>query len=182
MRVAICGGGGFIGCAVVDRLLEDRHDLRVLERSRVEPHRQFLASEKIEWLTGDLMSVHDANSAIDGAEAVVRFVSTTFPASSSDDPILDPEQGGAGSIPRELGRRGHPQGLRAHQRCHRGVCAAPSTIVADTRSSTSLPGSRVSLNGLLNLTGRVLGREVARIYHPGRPLDAPVSVLGAFSS
>jgi UDP-glucose 4-epimerase len=108
VRVAICGGGGFIGSAVVDLLLEDGHDLRVFERPLVEPHRQFLASEK---------------------------------------------------IPRDLGRRGHPQGLRAHQRCHRGVCAAPSTIVADARSSTSLPGFRVSLNGLLNLTERVLGRE-----------------------
>ncbi len=89
MKVAICGGGGFIGSAVTDRLLEDGHDLRVLERPRVKPHRQFSPPEKVEWLTGDLMNVHDADSAIEGVEVVVHLVSTTIPASSSDDPIFD---------------------------------------------------------------------------------------------
>ncbi len=89
MKVAVCGGGGFIGSAVVDRLLEDAHELRILERPRVKPHRQFLAHEKVEWLTGDLMNIHDADSAIDGVEVVIHVASTTIPATSTDDPIFD---------------------------------------------------------------------------------------------
>jgi UDP-glucose 4-epimerase len=89
VRVAVLGGGGFIGSAVADRLLEDGHELRILERPRVEPYRTFLASEKVEWLAGDLMNVHDAGSAIAGVDVVLHLVSTTIPASSKDDPVFD---------------------------------------------------------------------------------------------
>jgi len=89
LKIAICGGGGFIGSAVVDRLLQDGHELRVLERPRVEPHRQFSRDEKVEWLAGDLLNVHDAASTIEGVDVVVHLVSTTVPATSSEDPLFD---------------------------------------------------------------------------------------------
>ncbi|HUK78582.1 MAG TPA: NAD-dependent epimerase/dehydratase family protein [Thermoleophilia bacterium] len=89
MNVAICGGGGFIGSAIVDRLLEDGHCLRILERPRVRPHRRFGPGEDVEWLAGDLLNVADAGRAIDGIDVVVHLVSTTIPASSSGDPIFD---------------------------------------------------------------------------------------------
>lgn len=89
MKIVIFGGGGFIGSTIADRLLKDSHELRIFERPRVEPHRQFVAGEKVEWLTGDLMSVHDVSSAIDGADVVLHLVSTTLPKSSNDDPIYD---------------------------------------------------------------------------------------------
>jgi len=89
MRITIFGGGGFIGSTIADRLLKDDHQLRIFERPRVEPYRQFSNGEQVEWLTGDLMSVHDVSAAIDGAEAVLHLVSTTLPKSSNDDPIYD---------------------------------------------------------------------------------------------
>jgi UDP-glucose 4-epimerase len=89
MKIAVFGGGGFIGSAIVDRLLKDDHELRIFERPRVEPYRQFLDIERVEWLTGDLMSVHDVSSAIDGVDVVLHLVSTTLPKSSNDDPIYD---------------------------------------------------------------------------------------------
>jgi UDP-glucose 4-epimerase len=89
VRVAILGGGGFIGSAIADRMLQDGHDLRILERPRVEPYRSFLRSENVEWLTGDLMNAHDAAAAIADVDVVLHLVSTTIPASSKDDPVFD---------------------------------------------------------------------------------------------
>ena len=89
MKIAIFGGGGFIGSAVVDRLLEDSHALRIFERPRVEPHRQFSGDEMVEWMAGDMMSVHDVSKAIDGVDVVLHFVSTTLPGNSNDDPVYD---------------------------------------------------------------------------------------------
>jgi UDP-glucose 4-epimerase len=87
--VTIFGGGGFIGSAIADRLLLDGHQLRVFERPRVEPYRKFEAHEQVEWMTGDLLSIHDLTTAIDGADVVFHLVSTTLPKSSNDDPIYD---------------------------------------------------------------------------------------------
>lgn len=89
MKVAIFGGGGFIGSAIADRLLLEGHSLRIFERPRVEPYRKFAETEDVTWLTGDLMNTHDVGAAVDGVEVVVHLVSTTLPKSSNDDPIYD---------------------------------------------------------------------------------------------
>jgi UDP-glucose 4-epimerase len=89
MKCTLFGGGGFIGSAIADRLLRDGHELRIFERPRVEPYRAFTGGEKVEWVTGDLLSMHDLGAAIDGSDAVIHLVSTTLPKSSNDDPIYD---------------------------------------------------------------------------------------------
>ncbi|CAD6542208.1 NAD-dependent epimerase/dehydratase family protein [Paraburkholderia sabiae] len=89
MRITVFGGGGFIGSTIVDRLLRDNHEICVFERPRVGPYRPFNDSEKVNWMTGDLTSMHDVTEAIDGSDIVVHLVSTTLPKSSNDDPIYD---------------------------------------------------------------------------------------------
>ncbi len=89
MKIVIFGGGGFIGSAIVDRLLKDGHELRIFERPRVEPYRQFTNDERVEWLTGDLMSLHDVSSAIEDCDVVMHLVSTTLPKNSNDDMVYD---------------------------------------------------------------------------------------------
>lgn len=89
MKIAIFGGGGFIGSTIVDRLLKDDHELRVFERPRVEPFRVFVANERVDWITGDLMSMNDVNQFVDGVDVVLHLLSTTLPKSSNDDPIYD---------------------------------------------------------------------------------------------
>lgn len=89
MKVVVFGGGGFIGSAIVDRLLRDGHEIRVFERPRIDPYRHFTETERVEWLTGDLMSVHDVTNAVAGMDVVLHLVSTTLPKSSNDDPIYD---------------------------------------------------------------------------------------------
>lgn len=89
MKIVIFGGGGFIGSAVADRLLLDGHELRIFERPRVEPYREFLKTEHVEWLSGDLLSMHDVSDAVNQTDFVIHLVSSTLPKGSNDDPIYD---------------------------------------------------------------------------------------------
>lgn len=89
MKIVIFGGGGFIGSTIADRLLLEGHALRIFERPRVEPYRKFKEGEPVEWMAGDLSSIHDVNAAIQGVDAVLHLVSTTLPKNSNDDPIYD---------------------------------------------------------------------------------------------
>jgi UDP-glucose 4-epimerase len=89
MRCVIFGGGGFIGSNIADRLLSDGHYIKIFERPRVEPYRKFTENERVEWITGDFLSVHDVTEAINGADVVLHLVSTTLPKNSNEDPIYD---------------------------------------------------------------------------------------------
>lgn len=89
MKFTVFGGGGFIGSAIVDRLLVEGHAVRVFERPRVAPYREFDTGEAIEWVTGDMLGAHDVAQAIDGADTVIHLVSTTLPKGSNDDPAYD---------------------------------------------------------------------------------------------
>lgn len=89
MKYVILGGGGFIGSAIADRLLVDGHQLRILERVRVIPYREFSENEKVEWVKGDFANSNDIADIIDGVDIVLHLASTTLPKSSNDDPIND---------------------------------------------------------------------------------------------
>jgi UDP-glucose 4-epimerase len=89
MKCIIFGGGGFIGSTIADRLLKEGHELRIFERPRVEPYREFNENERVEWVTGDMLSTHDVSDAIEGADVVLHLVSTTLPKNSNDDLIYD---------------------------------------------------------------------------------------------
>ncbi len=89
MKCIIFGGGGFIGSAIADRLLQDGHELRIFERPRVEPYRAFSKDEHVEWITGDMLSAHDVADAIHGMDAVYHLVSFTLPKNSNEDILYD---------------------------------------------------------------------------------------------
>ncbi|WP_434997441.1 NAD-dependent epimerase/dehydratase family protein [Vibrio scophthalmi] len=89
MKVAILGGGGFIGSAIVDRLLKDGHELRIFVRARINPEQQSYDHENVEWFTGDISCVSDVNMVIEGVDVVIHLVSTTLPKSSNNNPIYD---------------------------------------------------------------------------------------------
>jgi UDP-glucose 4-epimerase len=88
-KVAVFGGAGFLGSAIVDRLLAEGHELRVFERPRIQPHRIFGDTEAVEWVAGDFSHEHDVRQALEGTDAVVHLVCTTRPKSSNEEPIFD---------------------------------------------------------------------------------------------
>jgi len=97
MKIVLLGGGGFIGSAIVERLIEEDVQIRIFERPDVRPYRPF-PEGKIEWISGDLMSTHDIDRAIDGVETVIHLASTTTPKSSHEDMIYDMESNLAPSL------------------------------------------------------------------------------------
>lgn len=98
MKCVIFGGGGFIGSAIVDRLLEEGHSIRVFERPGIKPFRSFGPDEQVEWTHGDFVSVTDVTEAVRGMDAVVHLVSTTLPKNSNDDPVYDVTTNVVGSL------------------------------------------------------------------------------------
>lgn len=98
MKCVIFGGGGFIGSTIADRFLKEGYQLRIFERPRVEPYRKFTNNEAVEWMTGDILSNHDLNAAMDGMDVVLHLVSTTLPKNSNDDPIYDVQSNVVGSL------------------------------------------------------------------------------------
>lgn len=98
MKCVIFGGGGFIGSTIADRFLKEGYQLRIFERPRVEPYRKFADDEAVEWMTGDILSNHDLNAAIEGMDVVLHLVSTTLPKNSNDDPIYDVQSNVVGSL------------------------------------------------------------------------------------
>ncbi len=68
MRVCVTGGTGFIGGALVDRLLRDGASVRVL--ARPSPRADALAKRGAEVVQGDLSSAQALDEAVRGAEVV----------------------------------------------------------------------------------------------------------------
>lgn len=98
MKIAILGGGGFIGSAVTSRLLADGHSLRILERPEATSHRHHSANEPVEWLSGDFMNLHDVTRVVAGVDAVLHLISTTLPNGSNNDMIYDVETNLVGTL------------------------------------------------------------------------------------
>lgn len=98
VKCAVFGGGGFIGSAICDLLLQEGHSVRIFERPKVRPYRTFAAHEKVEWMEGDMLSEADLKKSLQGMDAVLHLVSTTLPKNSNDDPIYDVESNLVGSL------------------------------------------------------------------------------------
>src|SRR5690606_5139871 len=89
MRYHVLGGAGFIGSAVVYRLLLDKHAVRVFVRPDVKPYRSFGPQEQVDWVGGDLQNAQEVAAALKDVDTVFHLVSTTLPKNSNDDPIYD---------------------------------------------------------------------------------------------
>jgi len=88
-RIVVFGGGGFMGSAIVERLLRDGYFIRVFEHPRAKPYRTFQPSERLEWFSGDMSRSHEVLQAVSDMEAVIHLVSFTVPKSSNEDMAYD---------------------------------------------------------------------------------------------
>lgn len=172
MRCVVFGGGGFIGSAVTERLLDDGHFVRIFERPRVEPFRKFGSQEALEWTTGDLLSSHDVNSAVKGMDVVVHLVSSTLPKGSNDDPIFDVQTNVVGTLQILDAMRAEKVGRIVFISSGGTVYGTPNYLPIDERHSTeplvSYGITKLTIEKYLRLYDRMYGIRsiVLRVANP----------------
>jgi UDP-glucose 4-epimerase len=89
MPILVTGGAGFIGSHLVDRLVKEGFNVRVIDNlssGRLENLAQYRDDLRVEVIIGDLKKMEDALKAVDGVDTVFHFaanpevrVSTTNP-------------------------------------------------------------------------------------------------------
>ncbi len=98
MKCLVLGGGGFLGSHLSDKLLEVGYSIRIFERPNLKKYREFLCSEKIEWIEGDFANEDDLAQAVSGCDLIFHLISTTLPKSSNDNPVYDVETNLVGTL------------------------------------------------------------------------------------
>jgi nucleoside-diphosphate-sugar epimerase len=88
MRVLVTGGGGFIGSHLVERLLTEGYDVRVLD-SFATGRRETLVpfGDDVELIEGDLQSYERAHNAVRGCEIVFHQAALPSVPRSIQDPL-----------------------------------------------------------------------------------------------
>jgi nucleoside-diphosphate-sugar epimerase len=99
MLVTVSGGAGYVGACVVESLLADGHDVRVLD---VLLHSQqavaaSLEQQGAELIRGDLRDADTRRAAFDGAEALVHLAAIVGDPACARDPELSNEVNVEGS-------------------------------------------------------------------------------------
>lgn len=73
-RVLVTGGSGFLGAALVAKMLRDGWDVRVLDdNSRGRPRRLAALADDIEFIEGDVRSLADVEKASRGVDALAHL-------------------------------------------------------------------------------------------------------------
>ena len=86
MNSLILGGNGFIGSHLVDKLLAEKHRVRVFDKYE-EHYRKPLSG--VDYQYGDFGNRGQLVEALAGVDVVFHLISTTLPKTSNDDPIFD---------------------------------------------------------------------------------------------
>ena len=87
MHYLVLGGTGFIGSHLVDALIEQGHQIRILDRSL--KFRDAGALPHVEYIQADYGNATVIAEALIGIDAVIHLVSSTVPSTSNLEPIAD---------------------------------------------------------------------------------------------
>ena len=90
MKVLVTGGAGYIGSTLVPLLLQQGHEVRVLDSLRYGGRSMlgFWAHPGFEFLSGDLRDPRAATEAVQGVEAVVHLAAIVGDPACSKEPDL----------------------------------------------------------------------------------------------
>jgi UDP-glucose 4-epimerase len=86
MKCLVLGGNGFIGSHLVDRLLAEKHEVRVFDKYK-ELYRPSLSS--VDYRFGDFGNRGLLSTALIDIDIVFHLINTTLPKTSNDDPAFD---------------------------------------------------------------------------------------------
>ena len=95
MKFFVTGGAGFIGSNLVDRLLEDGHQVVAydnLSTGQIKFLHRALENEKFKFIEGDLLDKEKLNDSILGSEIVIHFAANADIKDGLNHPFRDLEQ------------------------------------------------------------------------------------------
>lgn len=88
MRVLVTGGGGFIGSHLVERLVHDGYDVRVLDNFATGRRENLLeVGGNVELVEGDIQSYERAHTAVRGCDTVLHQAALPSVPRSVQDPL-----------------------------------------------------------------------------------------------
>jgi len=88
VKVLVTGGGGFIGSHIVDRLLADGHDVRVLDNFATGRRENLLGVlSEIDVVEGDIQSYERVHNAVAGCDVVLHQAALPSVPRSVQDPL-----------------------------------------------------------------------------------------------
>src|SRR5215211_645988 len=98
-KALVTGGGGFIGSHLVDRLLHDGHDVRVLDNFATGNRGNLgEALEHIELIEGDIQSYERVHNAVRGCNLVFHLAALPSVPRSIQDPLTSTASNVTGTL------------------------------------------------------------------------------------
>lgn len=95
-RILVTGGAGFVGSAIVDRLLELGANVRVLDNLITGDKRNL--NPEAEFIEADVRDYDAVAAAVDGTELVFHQAAQINPAKAVEDPLFDFDVNARGSL------------------------------------------------------------------------------------
>jgi UDP-glucose 4-epimerase len=91
LKVLVTGGAGFIGSHVVDRLVEEGYEIRVLDdlsTGKLGNIQSYLSSGKVEFVRGDIRDASLVNKILEGVNVVIHMAALVSVPLSVENPNL----------------------------------------------------------------------------------------------
>jgi UDP-N-acetylglucosamine/UDP-N-acetyl-alpha-D-glucosaminouronate 4-epimerase len=160
MRVLVTGGGGFIGSHIVERLVRDGNEVRVLDNFATGNRENLLPfMSDIELVEGDIQSYERAHTAVRDCEVVCHQAALPSVPRSVQDPLTSNASNVVGTLNVLLAAR--DSGVR------RVVFASSSSVYGATETlpkSEDLPTLPISPYAVAKLAAESYCRAFTSIY------------------
>lgn len=88
MKVIVTGGAGFIGSHIVDRLIEEGHNVIVIDNESAECHNQFYYNDKAHNYKFDICDYENIRPLFDGVDYVFHLAAEARIQPSLTNPLL----------------------------------------------------------------------------------------------
>jgi nucleoside-diphosphate-sugar epimerase len=159
-KVLVTGGGGFIGSHLVDRLLRDGNQVRVLDNFATGHRENLLGVDgEIELVEGDIQSYERVHNAVRGCELVYHLAALPSVPRSIQDPLTSTASNVTGTLNVLLAAR--------DEDVRRVVFASSSSVYGPQREfpqREEAPARPISPYGVSKLAAEGYCRAFTRVY------------------
>jgi len=168
-KVLVTGGAGFIGSALVKRLIADGHDVRVMDDySRGVPGRLANISEKIEMVQGDVRDPQQVDTAVAGTEIVYHLAAVNGTENFYKHPDLVLEVAVKGTL--------HTMDAALKHGCKKYILASSSEVYQEPTHCPTNESERIIIPDISNPRfsysgGKITGELLAMHYLAHRNIE-----------